>query len=242
MAFYESIAEHYDHIFPLNPAQVDFVLGCLEDQDKKRILDVGCGTGNLCIALGPHFKEVIGIDPDEEMLGRAMAKLSGHREEPIFQKGGMLDLLSHKEWQGVDAVLCFGNTLVHLGSEEEILDFLVQAKQLLIPGGNLIIQIINYDRIFKQNIDGLPTIENDEIKFVRNYHYTEAENSLDFETILTLKKSGKVIRNNVQLFPIRSEQLLTLLKKAGFIDILFYGNFKKEAFSIDSIPLVIEAR
>ena len=41
-----------------------------------RLLDVGCGPGTLTIALADHFEEVIGLDPDAEMLaaaGRAIA-------------------------------------------------------------------------------------------------------------------------------------------------------------------------
>lgn len=38
-----------------------------------RALDVGCGSGRVCIALNKAFPsaEVIGIDPDEESIGRA---------------------------------------------------------------------------------------------------------------------------------------------------------------------------
>jgi len=153
----------------------------------------------------------------------------------------MLDLESNDLLQVMDVVLCFGNTLVHLSSEDEILNFLQQAKQLLKPGGKLMIQLINYDRIFNHGIKGLPTIENDEIRFVRNYHYTEDESKLDFETILSIKNSGEEIRNNVRLFPIRKERLHELIMQAGFGDICFYGNFKRAPFSADSIPLIIEA-
>lgn len=41
-----------------------------------RLLDVGCGPGTLTIALADYFEEVIGLDPDAEMLaaaGRAIA-------------------------------------------------------------------------------------------------------------------------------------------------------------------------
>lgn len=241
MAFYESIAYYYDHIFPLNPAQVDFVLNSLEDVQNTRLIDVGCGTGNLCMALAPHVNEVIGIDSDQKMLEKAIAKLAYDQPNPGFQKGGMLNLNTYAEWKGVDAVTCFGNTLVHLASEDEIFDFLQQVKQILNPGGKMMLQIINYDRIFDQSIDHLPTIENDEIKFVRNYHFTDTENSLDFETILTIKKSEKAIRNTISLFPIRKKRLKKLILDTGFCDIICYGNFKKEAYSPESIPLIIEA-
>ncbi len=71
MAFYKSISEHYDDIFPLNPMQLDFVLKSFDTTSGLKVLDVGCGTGSLSIALAPHFGKVIGIDPDAKMLDLA---------------------------------------------------------------------------------------------------------------------------------------------------------------------------
>ncbi|RLD81317.1 MAG: class I SAM-dependent methyltransferase [Bacteroidetes bacterium] len=205
-----------------------------------KVLDVGCGTGSLCLALAPHFREVIGIDPDERMLQLAIEKAGSEYGNVSFQPYGMLDLDKEDQFRQMDAVLCFGNTLVHLGSEEDILEFLRQAKATLKPGGKLMIQIINYDRIFNEKIDGLPTIENDSIKFVRNYHYTD-RSALDFETILSIKESGEEIRNTISLFPILKDELIRLVQKAGFHDILVYGNFKRDPYLPGSIPLLLQA-
>jgi len=241
MAFYKSISDHYDDIFPLKTVQVDFVRNTFEHTSKLRVLDVGCGTGSLCLALAPHFREVIGIDPDERMLQLAMGKAGKEHSNVSFLPNGMLDLDKEENFRQVDAVLCFGNTLVHLSNEAEVIDFLKQAKMILKPGGKLLIQIINYDRIFEQKMSGLSTIENDSIKFVRHYHYDDNNSFLDFETILTLKSSQEEIRNQIRLFPVRKNDLNEMLLQAGFTDIRFYGNFKRDAYRPDSTPLVLEA-
>ncbi len=240
MAFYKSISEHYDDIFPQNPMQLDFVLKSFDNTSGLKVLDVGCGTGSLSIALAPHFGKVIGIDPDAKMLDLANEKAGSDQPGLSFLPYGMLDLEKHDIFNNIDVLLCFGNTLVHLGSEEEIQEFLRQAKTTLKPGGKLMIQIIHYDRIFNEKIAGLPTIENDSIKFVRNYHYTD-RNALDFETILSIKESGEEIRNTISLFPILKDDLISLVQKAGFHDILVYGNFKQDPHLPGSIPLLIEA-
>jgi len=241
MAFYKSISEHYDDIFPYKPIQLDFVRNSCGKSSEKRVLDVGCGTGSLSIALAPHFNEVTGIDPDETMLELANEKSDEQHANISFYPYGMLDLNKHDQLKGVDAVLCFGNTLVHLDSADEIMAFLEQAKKILKPGGKLLIQIINYDRIFEQKVSGLPTIENDRIKFVRHYHYDDSESFLDFETILSVKSSREEIRNQIRLFPVRKDDLNEMLLQAGFGDIRFYGNLKRDAYHSDSIPLVLEA-
>ncbi len=240
MAFYKSISEHYDDIFPLQPAQPEFVKNGFDNTSELSLLDIGCGTGSLSIALAPHFKNVIGIDPDEKMLEMAIEKAGANHSNLSFHPFGMLDIQKQFAPQSFDAILCFGNTLVHLPSEKEVFEFLKQAKNILKPAGKLFIQIINYDRIFTGNISGLPAIENDRIKFVRNYHYDEQLSSLDFETILTLKSGGEKIRNSIPLYPIRKKVLEKMLYDNSFTNLQFYGNFKRDAYHPDSIPLIIE--
>lgn len=55
--------------------------------DGDRILDVGCGTGSLLLALARRTPdaELIGIDPDEEAIERARAKLAGHPRIRLLQ-------------------------------------------------------------------------------------------------------------------------------------------------------------
>jgi Methyltransferase domain len=38
---------------------------------RGRLLDVGCGTGEVALLLAPLYEEVVGLDPDEEMIGEA---------------------------------------------------------------------------------------------------------------------------------------------------------------------------
>lgn len=38
---------------------------------QGRLLDVGCGPGTVALALAPYFAEVVGADPDPDMLARA---------------------------------------------------------------------------------------------------------------------------------------------------------------------------
>ena len=41
----------------------------------ERVLDVGCGTGALALALAPHVREVVGVDSSPDLLAaRASAR------------------------------------------------------------------------------------------------------------------------------------------------------------------------
>ena len=40
----------------------------------KRILDLGCGDGRLALGAAPYAREVIGLDPDPEVIRGAKAR------------------------------------------------------------------------------------------------------------------------------------------------------------------------
>jgi len=78
------IAAAYDRGRDHGPEFLDLwmnvVASYVKDQDTKRILDLGCGTGRFSEALAVYFDaEVIGIDPSKKMLAQARSKPSRSR-------------------------------------------------------------------------------------------------------------------------------------------------------------------
>jgi SAM-dependent methyltransferase len=57
-----------------------------------RLLDLGCGTGQLALPLAGRFQEVVGMDPEPEMLAaagarqgrRALAMSPGSKADPMI--------------------------------------------------------------------------------------------------------------------------------------------------------------
>ncbi|GAO29543.1 class I SAM-dependent methyltransferase [Geofilum rubicundum] len=241
MAFYQSIAPWYDQIFPASPMQVKFTAQQLSDLTQKTLLDIGCGTGNLSLLLADAGAQVTGIDLDSEMVKMAQSKAQG-RAGLRFQVADMLQISKLFEPQSLDAVVCFGNTLVHLLRSGDILSFFNQSATLLKQGGHLLIQIINYDYVLDEGLDGLPTIENDHIRFERRYEFREQDEMINFKTHLTVKSTKQIIRNSVPLHPIRRDFLKMLLQESGFESIRFFGGFDGSELSERSMPLVISAQ
>ncbi|UMB61213.1 class I SAM-dependent methyltransferase [Lutibacter sp. A80] len=240
MSFYQQIAPYYHHIFKVNINQIDFVKSKIPENDAT-IIDVGCGIGTLSFELIAYYKHVLGIDMDAEMIQTALKAKETVLKPVEFQQLSMLQLNTLNTKNSIDGVVCFGNTLVHLNSLNEVADFLQQAKAVLKSNGKLLLQIVNYDRIISKNIKHLPLIENDEIIFERNYSYQELENKIDFNTQLTVKATQQIIENSIQLLPLLKKDLTLLLNKAGFDNCNYYGNFKQEPYTINSPALIIEA-
>jgi ubiquinone/menaquinone biosynthesis C-methylase UbiE len=40
----------------------------------KRVLDLGCGDGRLALGVAPYAKDVVGLDPDAELIGMAKSR------------------------------------------------------------------------------------------------------------------------------------------------------------------------
>lgn len=236
--FYTSIASYYQHIFPFNPAQIEFLRNVLP-YNGARVLDVGCATGELSLALTHFGFPTWGIDYDTRMVDIAQ---NTKDEEAMFPVFGQLDMRLINERfpeSYFDTILCFGNTLVHLQDDDEILKFTNAAHQTLVPGGKLSIQILNYKHILKNQVKSLPLIDNSTIRFERNYRFTEGSHLLDFDTKLTIKASGEEIVNSVKLYALTREKLQELLEKSGFSEFEYFGSFKSDPLQETSLPLIL---
>lgn len=239
MTFYDSIAKYYRSIFPLNRLQVDF---CCKVQTNfnGNVLDIGCAIGDFSIALAKKYQNVTAIDLDSTMINMAKAEATNHNNIS-FSAMNMLHIDTAFSSKSFDLITCFGNTIVHLSDNNLVADFFSKTKQLLTANGKFVFQIINYDRIFNQQLKGLSTIENEEIKFERNYNYSPTDNKVDFATILTIKSNGEKLNNSIPLLALRKNTVIQLLQESGFKNINIYGNFKGDEFTSNSTPLIVEA-
>lgn len=241
MEFYESISNNYDYIFPASQAQVNFISEHA-DQNTK-VLDVGCATGSLALALAEKSIAVWAFDYDLEMIriARSKKQKQGLSEFPVFEQLDMREIDSHYPANSFNQVVCIGNTLVHLHSEADILKFLKAAHAVLRENGKITIQILNYNYILSEKISSLPLIDNEHIRFERFYEFPSNQKMINFKTLLTEKANGTTVSNYIQLNPIRKNELEELLLKAGFRNISFYGSFKTEDLQKNSIPLIVVA-
>jgi glycine/sarcosine N-methyltransferase len=234
MSFYQSVHKFYDEMFPLNKQQVIFVKD--ELPIRSHLLDIGCGTGSLSYALSLEGYQVDAIDLDKSMIDEAQKK--SQTENPMFRTANMLEVSSDFNFDQFDAVICFGNTLVHLTENALIEHFLNSVFSILKPGGKFMLQILNYESILEKRLKNLPLIENDNIRFERLYEYT-GSGLINFKTNLTIKKSGEVIQNEVLLNPMGKTEIEKTLKETGFGNIRLFGNFKRDKLTNESLPLVM---
>ncbi|MBW8333662.1 MAG: class I SAM-dependent methyltransferase [Prolixibacteraceae bacterium] len=236
--FYTSIATYYQQIFPFNPGQINFLRQVLPYNGAK-VLDVGCATGELSFALTRFGFPMWAFDFDAEMVEIAQNTKEEDTMFPVFEQLDMRLIGEHYPESFFNTVICFGNTLVHLLNNDDILKFAEGACKLLAPEGKLTIQILNYQYILDDQLKSLPLIDNEHISFERNYAFDEGSDLIDFNTKLTVKSTGQEIVNSVKLYAIRQNKLQELLEEAGFGNFEYFGSFNGEPLTKTSLPLIV---
>lgn len=238
MGFYEELSKYYDIVFPLGQMQLKFMLRRIKA--KGNVLDLASGTGNYSIALAKEGYKVAAVDLDEDMVKHVETK---NKVEGTSVTPHVLDMKSIDEFgeSTYDGIVCIGNSLVHLNSGEEIKELLKKMYNLLRNNGAAILQIVNYDRVLKYHVKELPLIDRPEsgVKFIRNYDIEDGK--VLFKTKLVIR-GERTYDNCIKLYPLQSQELVNYLKEAGFKDINLYGGFDEREYTIDSFPLVVEAR
>ena len=104
-------------------------------QPGQRVLDVGCGTGDLLVLIAKRHPdvEVIGLDPDPKALTRARRKLDRAGLSAQLDQG-FSDELPYQD-RSLDRV--FSSFMFHhLGSDEKA-KTLAEIRRVLNPAGRL---------------------------------------------------------------------------------------------------------
>jgi ubiquinone/menaquinone biosynthesis C-methylase UbiE len=117
-----------------------FLVGKVRDFASNGIVvDIGCGTGNICRLASPHVKTAIGLDISQKMISEAERR-SAETRNVLYVKADMRRLAGAIAASSADLVLSiFGYCC--LESREELNLALRETAHILKPGGRLLLQI-----------------------------------------------------------------------------------------------------
>lgn len=116
--------------------RLEFIVSQIADRGPGplRILDIGCGNGNIALALGSLGHEVVGVDIDADSIQIATAR--NPFKHVSFRQ---TDVASMSLTDTFDALVC-SEVLEHLPDPDSLV---ASAHRLLRPGGRLIVTVPN---------------------------------------------------------------------------------------------------
>ncbi len=198
----------------------DFFINIMKERGVRRVLDVAAGTGFHSIRLLKAGFDVTSADGSPEMLAQAFenAKRAGFIMKTLHADWRWLSRDVHTQY---DAVICLGNSLTHLFSEQDRRKALAEFYSVLNHDGVLILDQRNYDGILDNGFTS---------KHV--YYYcgdnVSAEPEYVDEGLARFRyRFPDDSEYHLNMFPLRKDYVRKLMGEVGFQQVKTFADFQE---------------
>jgi glycine/sarcosine N-methyltransferase len=233
--FYDSLAPAYDAMtgYEGRFAVEKPIFRLLVERHRVRTaIDAGSGTGFHSILLAQLGVQVTAVDVSSEMLEQTASHARAANLPVTLVQSDFQHLADHIHTP-VDALFCLGNSFAHLLTDDEVHAALRSFRRALKPGGMLMIQTLNYDRILADQTRIQSVKEVGASTFVRFYDFLS--DSIVFNLLILTRTSSGIQHqmSSVPLRPVRSSSLGAVLEMEGFATPTLYGSIAQEPYAPD---------
>ncbi|MFD1833402.1 class I SAM-dependent methyltransferase [Streptomyces desertarenae] len=208
-----------------------FFTELLAGAEAHRVLDVAAGTGYHSVTLAQQGFDVTAADGSAEMIARTRLNATRHGLSFPTVQADWRRLRESVEGR-YDAIVCLGSSFPHLFAEEDRRAVLAEFHEALNPGGMLIVDHRNFDSIRRHRYQSSG-----------NYYYCGNEASVSVAHV-----DDRLCRfrydfpdggvHHLEVYPILTAELSSLLAEAGFESLQRFGDFREE-FRQDDVDFVI---
>ncbi|HEY6437773.1 MAG TPA: class I SAM-dependent methyltransferase, partial [Ignavibacteriaceae bacterium] len=173
--FYNELAIDYDEMISFDSAveKKKNLLKNFINQKTMAAADIGCGSGVDSIALAQLGVNVTAFDPSTEIL--KVAKMNSQKLDlEIAFYNYHADQIPHEHNNQYEIVVALGNTFSNI-PQEIFIDSLNRCYEILKPKGQLLIQVLNYDKILSDKKRIVNITEGKTKYFVRFYDFVDEQ-------------------------------------------------------------------
>ncbi|MHA2287525.1 MAG: class I SAM-dependent methyltransferase, partial [Promethearchaeota archaeon] len=197
----------------------------------KTVLDCACGTGHHVMMLKELGFDIKGSDLSPAMIVKARANLKEKKVDAILKISDFKELNKNFD-EMFDAVICVGNSLPHLLSDEDLISALAEMNAVLNENGILILEQRNYDKLLKSKNRFFPVSfkENEVFFYVLDFLPTEI--TFNIININTSKKTFQTYTTTYNVLKI--DKLKELLNSTGFKIVACYDDYDFNDFNIET--------
>lgn len=212
----------------------------LAGDEPKAILDMGCGTGRLAVALAEKGHRVTGADPSAGMMKVARGRPGAERVRWIDSDAASLALETR-----FDLIIMTGHVFQVFLDDEDVRATLRALRRHLAPGSRLAFETRN--PLVEEWRDWIPSLTRETLQVpgigVVDMHYNVISTDpafVTFETHFRFAPNDTVVATTTLRFMSRDE-LAAFLAEAGFTDITWFGDWDRSAVSATSPEIIVVA-
>lgn len=249
---YDTFSTDYDRFVNWTnrlAVEMPFLQSQLKEAGATKVLDAACGTGKHVIALAKAGFTAAGADLSLGMVEHARKNAQSAEMDVRFEQAGFGQLARAFGSGTFDAVLCLGNSLPHLLTQEDLSSALADFANCLKPGGMVLIQNRNFDAVMKNRLRWMEpqAAREGDAEWIFQRFYDFEPNGLLTFNVTTLRRIGndnwQQSISSAQLRPLLSAEMRPALESAGFELVTFFGDLGGSPFDpASSGNLVIQAQ
>lgn len=249
---FDLLARYYDLEHGSFTDDLPLYLG-LASRTGSPILEFGCGTGRVLLALAGKGHRVTGIDVSEAMLAQARKKVDARPELAPLVRLERADARDLDLGQTFALAIWAINSFMHLDSQADQLRALESARRHLVPGGLLVLDLFSPDPATLLDADGR-LIHDATWSLGESGHIVirsssrrleQAEQRLEVTYVFDEVTPDGQVRRTVAPFSMRylhRFEAQLLLERAGFTLEALYGTYDLDPFGADSPRMIFVAR
>lgn len=232
---YQGFAYIYDQLMKDAPYDewVSFINESISlfNPGAKRLMDVGCGTGEITIRLAQQRFDVTGVDLSEDMLTVAQSKLSGQKVDVLFLQQDMRDLEGFTGEFDVVTICC--DSLNYLQSKEDVQATFHAIYHQLKDNGLLIFDIHSLHKIHTIFAGATFADQDDDVSFIWKSYAGEQQNSIEHDMSFFVRQEEQYERYD----ELHYQRTFTIDEYTSMLEIASFNLLKVcDAFQLDKSP------